>query len=180
LGDGRRIYWVPKYRKERDIPVPQALFTRMKARQKRVPPSNLIFPVVAEYPKGVFLRMMKAIGRRAGLACGHCLGCQNYSRNHRGGCNDHYLHRWRHTFACRHLRGNPDGTGKFDLKTVSEWLGHRTVKITERYLHAAEGLEVQQKMNESPLNQFNQVPAESIPSVAPRSPSTEKVGHNLS
>jgi integrase len=180
LGDGRRIYWVPKYRKERDISVPQALFTRMKARQKRVPPSNLIFPVVAEYPKGVFLRMMKAIGRRAGLACGHCLGCQNYSRNHRGGCNDHYLHRWRHTFACRHLRGNPDGTGKFDLKTVSEWLGHRTVKITERYLHAAEGLEVQQKMNESPLNQFNQVPAESIPSVAPRSPSTEKVGHNLS
>ena len=36
LGDGRRIYWVPKYRKERDIPVPQALFARMKARRKRV------------------------------------------------------------------------------------------------------------------------------------------------
>ena len=179
LGDGRRIYWVPKYEKERDIPVPQALFARMKARRKRVAPSNLIFPVDAKFPKGVFLRMMKAIGRRAGLACGHCLGCQNYARTHRGGCNEHYLHRWRHTFACRHLRGNPDGTGKFDLKTVSEWLGHRTVKITERYLHAAEGLEVQQKMNESPLNRFNLAPAESSPAVAPRYHPTEKIGQKI-
>src|SRR5665213_628018 len=176
LGDGRRIYWVPKYKKERDIPVPQALFARMKARHKRVAPSNLIFPVDAEYPKSVFLRMMKAIGRRAGLACERCLGCQNYARTHRGGCHDHYLHRWRHTFACQHLRGNPDGTGKFDLKTVSEWLGHRTVKITERYLHAAKGLEVQQKMNESPLNRSYRPLAESTPAIVPQSPPTEKEG----
>ena len=170
LGDGRRIYWVPKYKKDRDIPAPQALFDRMKARRKRVAPSNLIFPVNAEYPKGVFLRMMKAIGRRAGLACGHCLGCRNYARTHRGGCDDHYLHRWRHTFACRHLRGNPDGTGKFDLKTVSEWLGHRTTKTTERYLHAAEGPEVQQKLNEGPLNRPYGSSAPPSPSVVAQVP----------
>ena len=152
LGDGRRIFWVPKYQMERDIPAPQTLFARMKARRERAAPSNLIFPVVAKYPKGVFLRRMKAIGRRAGLACGHCLGCRNYAQTHQGGCDDHYLHRWRHTFACRHLRGNPDGTGRFDLKTVSEWLGHRTVTTTERYLHAALGPEVQQKLNEGPLS----------------------------
>ncbi|MFZ0304413.1 MAG: tyrosine-type recombinase/integrase [Terracidiphilus sp.] len=169
LGDGRRIYWVPKYRKERDIPAPQALFDRMKARQKRLAPSNLIFPVSVTYPKGVFLRMMKAIGRRAGLACGHCLGCRNFACTHRGGCDDHYLHRWRHTFACRHLRGNPDRTGKFDLKTVSEWLGHRTTKITERYLYAAVGPEVQQKLNEGPLGRPYRVPAPPTGSLTPKS-----------
>ena len=170
LGDGRRIYWVPKYGKQRDIPAPQALFDRMKARQKRLAPSNLIFPVNAAYPKGVFLRMMKAIGRRAKLACGHCLGCRNYARTHRGGCDDHYLHRWRHTFACRHLRGNPDGTGKFDLKTVSEWLGHRTTTITERYLHAAVGPEVQLKLNEGPLNRPYWPSAPPSPPVVPKPP----------
>lgn len=152
MGDGTRKYWVPKYKKERDIPVPQSLFVMLEARRKRIPKSPLIFPTEATLPKGVFLRMMKSAGHRAGLACGRCMGCQNRERTKKGGCEEFYDHRWRHTFACRHLRGNPDGTGKFDVKTVSTWLGHRSIAITEGHLHAAFGKEVQEKLNAGPMN----------------------------
>ena len=50
MGDGTRKYWVPKYKKERDIPVPQSLFTMLEARRKRVPKSSLIFPTEAKLP----------------------------------------------------------------------------------------------------------------------------------
>ena len=152
LATGKEVYWVPKYKKEREIPVSEALFQMLAARKKRVPPSNLIFPLDVEKPETQLLRMLKALGRRASLECGQCLGCQVRKRSNKGGCQEFYLHRWRHTFACRHLRGNPDGSGKFDVKTVSTWLGHRSIAITERYLHAARGKEVQEKINIGPLS----------------------------
>jgi integrase len=144
--------WVPKYRRNREVPISQALIARLAARKKRVPPSNLIFPVAVVFPNGAYLRAMKSLGHRTGLACGQCHGCEVRERTKKSGCDEFYLHRWRHTFACRHLRGNPDGSGKFDVKTVSTWLGHKSIEITERYLHAARGSEVQEKLNVGPLS----------------------------
>ena len=152
LGTGKEVYWFPKYKKDREIPISQSLFALLKARKHRISASNLIFPSENEDVESTFLRILKALGRRAGLECGQCRGCQVRKRTHKGGCEEFYLHRWRHTFACRHLRGNPDGTGKFDVKTVSTWLGHRSIATTERYLHAARGKEVQQKLNAGPMS----------------------------
>lgn len=48
-----------------------------------------------------------------------------------GGCTDVTLHTLRHTCASRLIQRG------VDLFTVSKWLGHSSVKVTERYAHLA-------------------------------------------
>jgi integrase len=74
------------------------------------------------------LRRLKAVVTRAGMKPG-----------------DWWLHKFRATFATRHLRSGSD------LKTVQKWLGHSDLASTMRYLRAAEGPEVRERVEAARL-----------------------------
>jgi site-specific recombinase XerD len=62
-------------------------------------------------PQRHLLRVLKKRAEEAGLDPKKCV-----------------LHRFRHTFACMHLRAG------VDIKTVSDWLGHSDLATTAIYL----------------------------------------------
>ena len=85
---------------------------------------GLVFPTSGCKPKLDFLDCLKAIAKRAGLNPG-----------------DFILHRFRATFCTWHLRS---GT---DLRTVQNWMGHKDIESTMRYLKPNEGAGVRDKVN---------------------------------
>jgi len=70
------------------------------------------------------LELCRAVARRAGL------NPENF-----------WLHKFRATFATRHLQKG------VDLRTVQDWLGHKDLESTMRYLQPAKGKAVRQKVN---------------------------------
>ena len=48
-------------------------------------------------------------------------------------CEQFYLHKFRHTFACMHLLAG------VDVRTVQLWLGHSDLETTSCYLKAISG-----------------------------------------
>jgi integrase len=88
--------WTPKAYKEREIPIPEVLVKRLKARKAKADKTcNLVFPTSGCSPKLNFLDCLKAIAERAGL-----------------NPDDFYLHKFRATFATRCLWAG------VDLRTV--------------------------------------------------------------
>jgi integrase len=63
-----------------------------------------------------FLHRLKACARRAGLDEG-----------------EFYLHKFRATYATRALQSG------VDIRTVQDWLGHKDIESTMRYLQPARG-----------------------------------------
>src|SRR5437660_9292761 len=55
--------------------------------------------------------------------------------------NDFWLHKFRATFATKHLQAG------VDLRTVQLWLGHKDLESTMRYLKPARGKDVLTKVN---------------------------------
>lgn len=103
--------WTPKMYKERTIPVPVALMTKLKKMLTTRGKGGLLFPTVSGKPKGDYLDMAKAIARRSGIPQDQV-----------------WLHKFRATFATRALWGN------VDLRTVQAWMGHTDLASTLRYL----------------------------------------------
>ena len=103
--------WTPKAYKERCIPVPKALMTKLKAMLVKRGKGGLLFPTKNHLPKFDFLDMAKAIAKRAGIDE-----------------SEVWLHKFRATFATRALWGN------VDLRTVQDWMGHVDLASTLRYL----------------------------------------------
>ena len=118
--------WTPKAYKERTIPIPNKLVERLKARKASRPDKkcNLLFPTSGCKPKLDFLDCCKAIAKRAGLDP-----------------NEFWLHKFRATFATTHLW---NGT---DLRTVQDWMGHKDLESTMRYLKPQRGQQVREKVN---------------------------------
>ena len=56
-------------------------------------------------------------------------------------CHNWYLHKFRSTFATKHLRNG------VDLRTVQAWMGHKDLASTMRYLQPARGKDVLDKVN---------------------------------
>ena len=88
---------------------------------------------------GHFLRKFKVIAKRAGLNCGQCkttIREGRYDNRHevattcesRPVCEEHYLHRLRKTAATNWLRSG------FDLMKIKNWLGHKSLEVTQIYL----------------------------------------------
>ncbi len=73
------------------------------------------------------LQKLKAVAYRAKLNCGHCAvahkledGEVKINRCAEGPyCCRWFLHKFRHTYATRHLQ---DG---IDIRTLQQWMGHR-------------------------------------------------------
>jgi integrase/recombinase XerD len=88
-----------KDKEEGTIPIPSLLVETLLARRKRYPTSRLIFPTGKDQPDGHLLRIIKSLGLRAGLNCGHCVNKAGKSCADHPVCKDIFLHKFRKTFA---------------------------------------------------------------------------------
>jgi len=116
----------PKDWEERDVPIPDALIRILKQRAKHAT-SPFVFATKNGTPRKhrtQVLELCKAVARRAGL------NPENF-----------WLHKFRASFATRHLQKG------VDLRTVQDWLGHKDLESTMRYLQPAKGKAVRQKVN---------------------------------
>jgi integrase/recombinase XerD len=117
--------WTPKAYKEREIPIPESLLQSLKTRKTNSNKTcSLIFPTAGCKPKLNFLDDLKAVAERAKL------DPENF-----------WLHKFRATFATRHLQSG------IDLRTVQSWLGHSDLESTLRYLKPARGAGMRDRVN---------------------------------
>ena len=117
--------WTPKAYKEREIPIPDKLVQSLRGcKEKAETKCPLVFPNSNCSPNGHFLRMCKAVAKRAELPE-----------------DDFWLHKFRSTFATRALRSG------VDLRTVQMWMGHTDLESTMRYLKPNRGKAVREKVN---------------------------------
>jgi len=117
--------WTPKAYKEREIPIPAKLVKSLKAwKTKANKTCPLVFPTSGCNVKMNFLDDLKAVAERAELDE-----------------DNFWLHKFRATFATRHLWNG------VDLRTVQMWLGHSDMESTMRYLKPSRSQTVKDKVN---------------------------------
>jgi len=139
-GEGKLdIGFLPKNHEERHVPLTTELGALLADHKKHVVSDRWIFTNEDGKPEGHFLRKFKSIAKRAGLNCGQCkvaIREGRYDNRHevevtcesRPVCEEHYLHRLRKTAATNWLRSG------FDLMKIKNWLGHKSLEVTQIYL----------------------------------------------
>jgi integrase len=147
----------PKNWEEREVPVPQKLIDILaKFRSSGASPDDPLFPSATGRPDGAMLEKLKAVAYRGKLNCGHCSvthrledGTVRINRCAAGPyCGRWFLHKFRHTYATRHLQ---DG---IDIRTLQQWMGHRDIASTMVYLKGARNRDVQARINAGTLASF--------------------------
>ncbi|MGC2610579.1 MAG: tyrosine-type recombinase/integrase [Candidatus Sulfotelmatobacter sp.] len=117
--------WTPKAYKEREIPIPAKLVKSLKTwKAKANKTYPFVFPTSGGNVKMNFLDDLKAVAERAKLDE-----------------DNFWLHKFRATFATRHLWNG------VDLRTVQMWLGHSDMESTMRYLKPSRSQTVKDKVN---------------------------------
>ncbi|HEY4047549.1 MAG TPA: site-specific integrase, partial [Acidobacteriaceae bacterium] len=141
----------PKDKEEREVPVPGGLIAAFKQFQQTQPLNShrLVFPTLAGLPDTNHELKLKWLARRAGLNCGTCISRHGNKCSRGPYCSKFFLHKFRHTFATRHLQ---DGT--CDIRTLQTWLGHSDLASTMVYLKAARNKDLLQRINASGLAEF--------------------------
>jgi integrase/recombinase XerD len=139
-GEGKSdVAFLPKNHEERQVPLTTELGSLLADYKKHAVSDRWIFTNEDGKPEGNFLRKFKAIAKRAGLNCGQCkttIREGRYDNRHevettcesRPVCEEHYLHRLRKTAATNWLRSG------FDLMKIKNWLGHKSLEVTQIYL----------------------------------------------
>jgi integrase len=126
--------FIIKGRKERSIPIPTDLFSRLKDHRAANPKGRLILANSNGNAPSHLLRTLKRLAHRAGLNCGECDAChapEHYLDSREGkqtGCAKWTLHRMRRTWASSLLQQG------FDLATVRQWAGWEDMDTPLRYL----------------------------------------------
>jgi integrase/recombinase XerD len=147
----------PKNWEEREVPVPQKLIALLqKFRPATASPDDPVFPSATGRPDGAMLEKLKAVAYRAELNCRHCVvthklenGTVKVNRCAEGAyCGRWFLHKFRHTYATRHLQ---DG---IDIRTLQQWMGHRDIASTMVYLKGVRNSDVQARINKGSLAAF--------------------------
>jgi integrase len=147
----------PKNWEEREVPVPQKLINLLEAyRPQNASPDDPVFPSETGKPAGAMLEKLKDITYRASLNCGHCVtthklkdGTVKTNRCASGPyCSRWFLHKFRHTYATRHLQ---DG---IDIRTLQGWMGHRDIASTMVYVKGVRNADVQARINKGSLAAF--------------------------
>ena len=147
----------PKNWEEREIPVPKKLIALLKRfRPAKFSPDDPIFPSSTGRPDGAMLEKLKALAYRAKLNCGHCRilhkhddGTVTVNRCAEGPyCSRWFLHKFRHTYATRHLQ---DG---IDIRTLQQWMGHRDLASTMVYLKGVRNSDIQARIDKGSLAAF--------------------------
>jgi integrase len=133
--------FIPKDWEHREVPIPDLLvesLERFLARQELKTP--LLFPTSGGLANYHYLDLCKKIAWRANLNCGNCEEGDRSCRD--APCCDHwYLHKFRATFATMHLQAG------VDIRTVQQWMGHKDLASTMRYLKPARGKGILEKVN---------------------------------
>lgn len=141
-GEGKQdVGFVSKNHEERWVPLTTELGALLGEHKKHAKSDRWVFTNEDGQPEGHFLRKFKAIAKRAGLNCGKCQSKIRVGRydNRRTiettcekhpVCEEHYLHRLRKTAATNWLRSG------FDLMKIKNWLGHKSLEVTQIYLDA--------------------------------------------
>jgi integrase/recombinase XerD len=141
-GEGKSdVAFVPKNHEERQVPLTTELGSLLADHKKHSKSYRWVFTNEDGKPEGHFLRKFKVIAKRAGLNCGQCktnIREGRYDNRHkvettcegRPVCEEHYLHRLRKTAATNWLRSG------FDLMKIKNWLGHKSLEVTQIYLDA--------------------------------------------
>lgn len=117
----------PKDWEEREVPIPDRLVQSLKKWSKQRNGSKFVFPTRNGTPRKhrtQLLELCKNLAERAGLDP-----------------EDFWLHKFRATFATKHLQAG------VDLRTVQMWLGHKDLESTMRYLKPARGKGIREKVN---------------------------------
>jgi len=118
----------PKDAEEGTIPIPSFLVDILRARREKYPLSRLVFPTADNKPDGHLLRIVKSLGLRAGLNCGHCVNKAGKSCATHPVCKQVILHKLRKTFASvLSKKGIPP-------RTIMRYLRHSDLATTLRYL----------------------------------------------
>lgn len=118
----------PKDKEEGTIPIPAYLAEMLRARRVRYPSTRLIFPTPSGKPDGHILRLVKGLGFRAGLNCGHCVNKAGQSCSTHPVCRHIILHKFRKTFASvLSKKGIPP-------RTLMRYLRHSDLTTTLRYI----------------------------------------------
>jgi len=118
----------PKDGEEGTIPIPSFLVELLHARRKRYPTTRLIFPTDQGNPDGHLLRVIKNLGLRAGLNCGHCTNKAGKSCADHPVCRQVILHKFQKTFATTlSKKGIPP-------RTIMRYLRHSELETTLMYL----------------------------------------------
>jgi integrase/recombinase XerD len=99
---------------------------------------------------------LKAVIWRGKLNCGHCavphrLQDGTTKIKHCATspyCGRWFLHKFRHTYATRHLQ---DG---IDIRTLQQWMGHRDIASTMVYLKGVRNSDIQVRLNKGSLAAF--------------------------
>lgn len=147
----------PKNWEEREVPVPQRLIALLKKfRPSDANPDAPLFPSGTGKPDGAMYEKLKSVAYRAKLNCGHCCvkheledGTVRINRCSQGPyCTRWFLHKFRHTYATRHLQ---DG---IDIRTLQQWMGHRDIASTMVYLKGVRNSDVQARINRGSLAAF--------------------------
>jgi integrase/recombinase XerD len=124
--------FIPKDKEEGEIPIPDSLIDRLRARRKKYPDSRLIFPGKGGKPNGHFLRTLKGLALRAGMNCGHCYNKKGKCCATNPVCKRFELHRFRKTFATMHHEA------RVSARTIQLWLRHSDLETTLKYLAASD------------------------------------------
>jgi integrase/recombinase XerD len=147
----------PKNWEEREVPVPGRLIAMMqKFKPPTATPDDPVFPSATGRPDGAMLEKLKAVAWRGELNCGHCAtvqelkdGSERTNRCNAGPfCSRWFLHKFRHTYATRHLQ---DG---IDIRTLQGWMGHRDIASTMVYLKGVRNADIQNRINKGSLAAF--------------------------
>jgi integrase len=147
----------PKNWEEREVPVPLKLIALLQRfRPNEAGPDDPVFPSSSGRPDGAMLEKLKSVARRGRLNCGHCItshkledGTVKVNRCADGPfCSRWFLHKFRHTYATRHLQ---DG---IDIRTLQQWMGHRDIASTMIYLKGVRNSDIQARLNKGSLAAF--------------------------
>ncbi len=150
-------HFSPKNWEEREVPVPQKLIAMLERfRPKAATPDDPVFTSETGRPDGSMLEKLKAVAWRGKLNCSHCAvshtlsdGTVKTNRCAAGPfCTRWFLHKFRHTYATRHLQ---DGV---DIRTLQQWMGHRDIASTMVYLKGVRNSDMQARINKGSLAAF--------------------------
>jgi len=146
-----KAYWqfAPKNWEEREVPVPAKLIELLKKfKPVDAKQDDPVFPSETGRPDGAMLEKLKAVAYRAKLNCGHCVTKHGNKCSEGAYCSRWFLHKFRHTYATRHLQ---DG---IDIRTLQQWMGHRDIASTMVYLKGLRNRDVQQRIDNGSLAAF--------------------------
>ena len=147
----------PKNGEEREVPVPQRLIALLENfRPANASLDDPVFQTATGNPDGAMLEKLKAVAWRGKLNCCHCVvkhelsdGKIKTNRCATGPyCSRYFLHKFRHTYATRHLQ---DG---IDIRTLQGWMGHRDIASTMIYLKGVRNSDIQARLNKGSLAAF--------------------------